>query len=133
MATGVLVVSSPRRLPKKQRGGGPNDLASVVDGSEPGVTWTLSQWERMMRDRAAAHRSGWDSQAGHPVLGADAVLVGDTAKRQIFTCTAANCGQTHTFVNINLLKLLLRAIARGESEVRLDFQQSTASPQLRLD
>ncbi len=116
-ATGVLVVSSPRLLPKKRRAGGPLDLASTIEGSHPDAGWALIPWETSMRAREAAHQTGWKETDSHPALGFGARVIGDAAKRQIFTC--ANCGATHTFVNINLLRMVLQAIANGEGTVRI--------------
>jgi len=115
-ATGVLVVSSPRRLPKKRRGGGTLDLAAVT-GDDPEAGWALLPWEASMRNRSAAHKTAFESDPIQLVLGEGAGLIGDTAKRQTFICKG--CGATHTFQNITLLRLLLRAIAAEEQEVRL--------------
>jgi hypothetical protein len=117
LATGVLVVSSPRLLPPKQRRGGTQDLASV-DDKDPNRPWTFAAWEHMMSRRSAMHRSSWQAPPIHPVLGPNAGVMGDTAKRQTFNCEG--CGATHTFLNITLLRLTLKAIAEGKTEVRLD-------------
>lgn len=117
MPPGVIVVSSPRRLPKKLRRGGPNDLASVIEGADPQAGWALIPWEQSMRDRFATHRSSWQDGGEHFVLGEGAVLIGDAAKRQTFTCGA--CSANFTFVNVNLLRLVLETMANGDREVRL--------------
>ncbi len=116
LASGVLVVSSPRRQPKKLRAGGTQDLAPVDDFG-PGFGWSLIPWERSMRDRAATHRTAWVDTEDHPVLGPGRGVMGDVAKRQTFICEG--CGATHTFRNVVLLRLVLQAIADGESTVRL--------------
>ena len=113
-STGVLVVSSPRRVPLKRREGGTRDLAPVGD-DRPEAIWTLSAWEASMRQRAASHATGWKPEP-HPALG-NAVVMGDTAKRQVFHCKG--CGATHVFLNVTLLRLLLEAIAAGSQTVRL--------------
>lgn len=115
-ATGVLVVSSPRRLPPKLRGGGLNDLVTVAT-EDPTRRWSFVPWERSMHERAASHRTAWQMPEEHPVLGPGAGVMGDAAKRQTFNCRA--CGATHTFVNINLLRLVLQAMATGERVVRV--------------
>ena len=116
LATGVLVVSSPRLLPPKKRGGGPLDLAAV-EGQDPEAGWALIPWEASMRNRASVHQTVWESEPVHPGLGVQARIIGDSAKRQTFHCTG--CGATHTFLNITLLRLVLQAIARGDRPVRL--------------
>jgi hypothetical protein len=113
---GVLVVSSPRLLPPKLREGGPLDLGPI-DDSDPGARWTYARWERMMRDRSAVHRTAYEPPAIHAALGEGAGVVGDSAKRQWFTCN--NCGATETFSNITLLRMFLEAIADGEGKVQI--------------
>ena len=113
-ATGVLVVSSPRRLPKKRRAGGTQDLASP-DDEHPDGPWTFSVWEASMLRRTASHSTAWMSEP-HPALG-DVMVMGDTAKRQVFYCKG--CGATPVFVNVTLLRLVLQAIADGSESVRL--------------
>jgi hypothetical protein len=115
-ATGVLVVSSPRLLPPKQRRGGTQDLASV-DDKDSNRRWTFAAWEHMMSRRSAMHRSSWQAPPIHPVLGPNAGVMGDTAKRQTFNCK--ECGATHTLLNVTLLRLVLQAVAEGKTEVRL--------------
>jgi hypothetical protein len=117
-ATGVLVVSSPSRLPKKLRSGGGVDALAPIDPSED--SWSLTFWEQHMQQRAAdaKHATSWDNPPAHAVLGPEASLVGDSAKRQTFTCTG--CGATRTFKNVTLLRLVLQAIAAGERHVRFD-------------
>jgi hypothetical protein len=117
LSTGVMVISSPRLLPPKRRQGGPSDLASVIEGDDPEAIWALLPWEASMRQREAAHRTAWKAPESHPVLPPGSGVVGDTAKRQTFDCP--KCGASHTFVNINLLRLVLQAIANGEPTVRL--------------
>jgi hypothetical protein len=104
-------------LPRNSRGGGVEDLAPV-DRSEQ--CWTLMSWERHMYQRTAEaqHATSWDNPPVHPVAGPGARLVGDSAKRQTFICDG--CGATHTFLNVTLLRLVLRAIASGQRQVRLD-------------
>lgn len=116
LSTGVLVVSSPYRRPKKLRQGGPNDLATVSDPSRP---WALIPWEASMRERASQHQTAWTPGSPHPALGPGAGVIGDTAKRQTFACGAARCNAVHTFLNVNLLRVLLKAIAVGEPTVRI--------------
>jgi hypothetical protein len=115
LATGVLVVSSPRVLPRRLRGGGLDDLASIDDAEE---CWTLLFWERHMYERGAQaqHVTSWDNPV-HPLLGPGVTLVGDAAKRQTFPC---RCGATHTFLNATLLGLVLEAMQIGERKLRLD-------------
>ena len=113
---GVLVVSSPRRLTPKLRRGGPNDLATAAS-DDPTKPWSFVPWERSMHERSASHRTAWKMPDVHPTLGPGAGIAGDAAKRQTFVCPA--CGATHTFVNVNLLRLVLQAIAAGERAVRL--------------
>jgi hypothetical protein len=113
-STGVLVVSSPRRLPKKRRGGGTQDLASP-DDDHPDGPWTFSVWEASMLRRTASHSTGWMSES-HPALG-NVMVMGDTAKRQVFYCKG--CGATHVFLNVTLLRLVLQAIAEGSESVPL--------------
>ncbi len=124
LSTGVLVISSPRLLPPKWRQGGQQDLAAV-DGNDPEAGWALIPWERSMRKRAGTHQTAWQPEGSHPVLGEGAFLIGDTAKRQTFICP--NCGATHTFRNIALLRLVLQAIASGERKVRLGKGSSAAA------
>jgi hypothetical protein len=119
LATGVLVVSSPRLLPKKRRWGGTQDLAAV-DGYDPEAGWSLLPWEASMRDRGSHHKTAWENDPTHPVLGPSAGLIGDTAKRQTFNCTG--CEASHTFRNITLLRLVLQAISDGERKVRLSVR-----------
>lgn len=116
MATGVLVVGSPRRLPPKLRRGGPNDL-TTVESNDPTRPWAFAPWERSMRERVAQHRTAWQTPDVHLALGPGAGVIGDSAKRQLFTCPT--CRAAHTFVNITLLRMVLRAIAAGEQTVRL--------------
>ena len=113
---GVLVVSSPCLLPVKLREGGPLDFGPISD-SDTGSRWTYTAWERMMRDRAAAHRTAYEPPAVHAALVQGAGVVGDSAKRQWFVCQ--NCGATETFSNITLLKMFLEAIANGEGMVKI--------------
>jgi hypothetical protein len=117
LATGVLVISSPRRLPKKRRQGGPNDLASVDPTDPPEAGWSLMKWEASLFERAARHHTAWESTSEHPVLGPNTRVIGDAAKRQTFECPG--CGATHTYHNVTLLRMVLEAIAAGESTVRL--------------
>ena len=116
LATGVLVVSSPTLLPFRRRTGGPGDLGPIGK-DDPEAGWAFIPWEASMRDRAASHQTAWNGETPHLALGDNAVVMGDTAKRQTFHC--GNCGATHTFLNIVLLRLVLRAIAAGERKVRL--------------
>jgi hypothetical protein len=114
---GVLVVSSPRRVPKSERTGGVHDLAAL-DDSDPDAAWTYADWARSMQERVSpgAHSSSWQAPTIHPVLGPGAGVWGDAAKRQTFVC---KCGATHTFLNVRLLRLVLEAIAGGQDRVRL--------------
>lgn len=116
---GVLVVSSPRRLPPKLRRGGPNDLVTV-ESDDPTRPWTFVPWERSMRRRVAVHHTAWQKPDVHLALGPGAGVMGDAAKRQLFTCPT--CGADHTFVNITLLRLVLESMAAGEQTVRLRFR-----------
>lgn len=125
LSTGVLVVSSPRLLPPKQRGGGPQDLGPL-DGQHPESGWALIPWERSMRQREGAHVTAWRPESSHPVLGDGAFVLGDTAKRQTFICP--KCGATHTFKNIRLLRLVLDAIVNGQPTVRLVKSTESAAP-----
>jgi hypothetical protein len=52
-----------------------------------------------------------------PRTRANAKTIGDTAKGQTFYCE--HCGATHTFKNLQLLRLFLTAIERGDLKVRL--------------
>jgi len=70
-----------------------------------------------MSRRSAMHRSSWQAPPIHPVLGPNAGVMGDTAKRQTFNCK--ECGATHTLLNVTLLRLVLQAVAEGKTEVRL--------------
>ena len=122
-ATGVLVVSSHRRLPPKLRRGGVEDLATVVSG-DPSRPWALVPWEAAMRDRLAAHRTAWQRAPAGPSIGDLAPeglvatgVVGDTAKRQAFACK--RCGAIHVFLNVTLLRLVLKAMASGERAVQV--------------
>jgi hypothetical protein len=125
LATGVLVVSSPTLLPPKRRTGGPGDLGPIGT-DDPEAGWALLPWEASMRDRAAAHQTSWDGEVPHLALGDHAVVIGDTAKRQTFYC--GSCGATHTFRNIRLLRLFLKAISHGERKVRLGPAPEPATP-----
>lgn len=123
LATGVLVVSSDRRLPVKLRRGGVGDLVTVLS-DDPTRPWSLVPWEAAMRDRLGAHHTAWRSAPVGPSsrsLAPDGLVaigvVGDTAKRQAFICK--DCGATPTVVNVSLLRLVLRAMADGERVVRL--------------
>ncbi len=120
-STGVLVVSSPRRVPLKRREGGTRDLAPIGD-DRPEAIWTLSAWEASMRQRAASHATGWKPEP-HPALG-NAVVMGDTAKRQVFHCKG--CGATHVFLNVTLLRLVLQAIEAGSRTLRVAGPAGTA-------
>jgi len=123
---GVLVVSSPRRLLPKLRRGGPNDLATV-DSDDPTRLWAFVPWERSMRTRLATHRGAWEVPPEHAALGPGAGVVGDAAKRQVFDCPA--CGASHTFVNINLLRMVLRAMEAGSRRVEIPpGPRATAAP-----
>lgn len=110
------MVSSPWLLPPKRRTGGPGDLGPIGT-DDPEAGWALIPWETSMSDRAAAHQTSWDGTVPHLALGDNAVVIGDTAKRQTFHCE--KCGATHTFKNIHLLRLVLIAYANGERKVRL--------------
>ena len=113
---GVLVVSSPQRLLPKLRGGGPNDLATV-ESDNPTRPWAFVPWERSMRTRLATHRGAWEVPPEHAALGPGAGVMGDAAKRQVFDCPA--CGASHTFVNITLLRMVLRAMEAGNHRVEI--------------
>jgi len=119
-ATGVLVVSSPRRLPPRLREGGPNDLASVKESDPPTRRWSFMPWEALMLQRQAKHRSAWDATKEHPFLGPDTRVIGDAAKRQIFECE--RCGAVHLFRNVTLLRMMLEAIAAGSRIVQINQQ-----------
>jgi hypothetical protein len=59
----------------------------------------------------------------HPALG-KVLVMGDTAKRQVFYCKG--CRATHVFLNVTLLRLVLQAIAEGAGSVRLAGAAGTA-------
>ena len=123
---GVLVVSSPKRLLPKLRRGGPNDLATV-ESDDPTRLWAFVPWERSMHSRLAAHRGAWEVPTEHVALGPGAGVTGDAAKRQVFDCPA--CGASHTFVNITLLGMVLRAIEAGSHRVDIPAgARATAAP-----
>lgn len=134
LSTGVLVVSSRRRLPPKLRQGGSGDLATPLS-DDPSRSWSLIPSEAAMRDRLAAHRTAWkQAPAGPSVreLGPEGLVamgvVGDTAKRQAFRCDG--CGAVFVFLNVKLLQLVLQAIAGGDETVRASKTWPT-SPSLR--
>lgn len=116
LSTGVLVISSPTLLPPKRRTGGLGDLGAIGT-DDPEAGWALIPWQESMRDRAAAHHTSWNEVGPHPALGDNAVVLGDAAKRQTFSCEI--CRATHTFKNIQLLRLVLRSIESGDRKVRL--------------
>jgi hypothetical protein len=76
-----------------------------------------------MRQRAADHATAWKPEP-HPTLG-NAVVVGDTAKRQVFHCK--RCGATHVLLNVTLLRLLLEAIAAESRTVSLNGSERPES------
>jgi hypothetical protein len=116
LTSGVMVISSPTLLPPKRRTGGPGDLGPIGT-DDPEAGWALLPWEASMRDRAATHQTSWNSDVPHFALGENVIVVGDTAKRQTFHCE--HCGATPTFKNIQLLRLVLKAVEIGERKVRL--------------
>ncbi len=122
---GVLVVSSPRRLVPKLRRGGPNDLATV-ESNDPTRLWAFVPWEHSMHERLGTHGTAWDVPDEHPALGPGASVMGDAAKRQLFSCPA--CGATHTFVNITLLRMVLRAMANGDRRIDIPGGPRAAAP-----
>ena len=93
------------------------DLAPVDENAPPEAGWALIPWEESMRRRNANHRTAWDGSAGHPMLGAGATIIGDTAKRQTFLCP--NCKAVHVLRNVTLLRMVLTSIAKGDRKVRL--------------
>ena len=123
LSTGVLVVSSHRRLPPKLRKGGSGDLATALR-DDPTRPWSLIPWEAAMRDRLAGHRTAWQQAPAGPSVrelapeGLVAMgVVGDTAKRQAFSCEG--CGAVHVLLDVTLLRLVLQAIADGDRAVRI--------------
>ena len=126
-ALGVLVVSSPRRLPPKLRQGGARDLAPINDDEE---VWTFDSWAQAMRCEAGQVATSWRQPMEHPVLGPGAGVVGDETKRLTFRCNKCVTPHTfydvtllryntYTFHNATLLRYVLQAIANGERDVRL--------------
>ena len=126
-ALGVLVVSSPRRLPPKLRQGGARDLAPINDDEEVWTfdswaqamrfeavqrdlasinhdeeVWTFDSWARARRCEAGQVATSWPQPAEHPVLGPGAGVVGDETKRLTFRCN--KCVTPHTFYDVTLLR-----------------------------
>jgi hypothetical protein len=82
------------------------------------MPWTLTRWLSWINTNATAtQRTAWQPVSDHPVLGPNAGVLGDSAKRQAFTC--GKCGTHHEFLNITLLRFVLQAIATGETEIWL--------------
>jgi hypothetical protein len=132
-ALGVLVVSSPGRLPPKLRQGGARDLAPINDHEQ---VWTFDSWAQAMRCEAGQVATSWRQPMEHPVLGPGAGVVGDETKRLTFRCEKCVTTsmvyddallryvtllryKTYSFHNVTLLRYVLQAIADGEREVRL--------------
>ena len=86
---------------------------------DPERPWTFARWLAWINNGNAAARqtSAWKAVADHPVLGPGVGVLGDRGKRQAFTC--GKCGAHHEFLNITLLRLVLQAIVRGDTELWL--------------
>jgi hypothetical protein len=78
-----------------------------------------------MRRRDARHRASWQRPEVHPVLGPNAWVIGDAAKRQTFICK--HCGASPVFLNVQLLRLFLQAIAAGDKKIRLADREVQAT------
>lgn len=125
LSTGVLVVSSPRHAPYKQQGGGILDLAPVEEGLPADAGWSLIPWEESMLRRDAQHRSSWQRPEVHPVLGPNVRVIGDAVKRQTFICP--KCDADFVFLNVQLLRLFLQAIAARDKKIRLADREIKAT------
>jgi hypothetical protein len=52
-------------------------------------------------------------------------VIGDAAKRQTFICK--HCGAAPVFLNIQLLRLFLTAVAAGDTRIRLADREVQAT------
>jgi hypothetical protein len=112
----MLVVDAPRRQKPQQRAGGWRDLAPVGNEANADGGFLLGPWDSWLRSESDGTITASRVQG----------VLGNAGQRREFTCKG--CGTVHRVKQVGLMRLLLRATADGQGEVRLGRLPGTAGP-----